>query len=173
VQLASLAELDAAMARLADGDRSASERVFELLWPLLLAFATRALGGSAEAADAAQVALEKVFAQASSYDLARPALAWALSIVSWECRTVRKKQARRREDALEPMHELRPSDDVEEKADLAEALHAALILLSPEDQAVLKEAFFEEQTQPRAASFRKRQERALKRLRSLWSKLYA
>jgi RNA polymerase sigma factor (sigma-70 family) len=170
VHPAALAELDAAMARLADGDRSASDRVFELLWPPLLAFANRALAGSAEAADAAQLALEKVFAQASSYDTSRPALAWALSIVSWECRTLRKKRARRREDALESVTEV--AEDVAEKVDLAEALQAAMQALSPDDQAVLKAAFFEEQAQPRAPSFRKQKERALKRLRSLWSKLY-
>ena len=75
--------LDAAMLRLADGDRSASSSVFSALWPELVTFAERALGKGPDADDAAQQALEKIFAQAADYDPGRSALAWALAITAW------------------------------------------------------------------------------------------
>ena len=46
------------------------------------------LKNEADAADAAQEAMQKVFTRAHQYDPTRHALPWALAIAAWECRTV-------------------------------------------------------------------------------------
>jgi DNA-directed RNA polymerase specialized sigma24 family protein len=89
--------LDALMARLAEGDRSAFSPVFERLWPPALRLCANMLKNDADAADAAQHAMEKILVRASDYDPSRPALPWALAIASWECRTILRRRFRRRE----------------------------------------------------------------------------
>src|SRR5207302_10345249 len=91
-------ELDRLVARLADGDRAAFGPVFEALWPVLRAFCGRAVG-AADAEDAAQSALLRVFARAAEYDPEQRALPWVVGIAAWECRTLRRRRDRRREEA--------------------------------------------------------------------------
>ena len=61
-----LAHLDHELARLADGDRSVFSSVFGALSPIVQRFCRRRLGDGPDAADAAQIALEKIFAQLTS-----------------------------------------------------------------------------------------------------------
>lgn len=175
----SIRTLDADMARLADGDREACARVFAALWPVMVAFAEKTLGSSADADDVAQKAIAKVFAQASDFDRERPALAWALSITGWECRTVLRQRHRRREDELshdEHDGAVSGERDPEEHAmlrGLTEAVRNSLGELSVLDQETLRAAFFEEMgVFAEGATFRKRKERALDRLRATWRRLY-
>src|SRR5260370_788744 len=86
------------MWRLAEGDRTAFRPVFALVWPQVRAFAAR-LVGPADGEDAAQAALLKIFSRASEYDRARDALPWVLGIAAWECRTLRRRWERRREQS--------------------------------------------------------------------------
>src|SRR5439155_540588 len=86
------AELRRLMQRLADGDRGAFSPAFALLWPRLRAFAVRYVG-AADGEDAAQAALLRVFSRAGEYDADRDALAWALGIAAWECRTLRRQRS--------------------------------------------------------------------------------
>jgi DNA-directed RNA polymerase specialized sigma24 family protein len=169
--------LDADMARLADGDRAVFSSVFRLLWPVVHAFCARNLS-TADADDAAQQVMEKVFAQASRYDGSRPALPWVLAISAWECRTLRKRRERRREDPLasapEPLSTTTPEDAVV-VAQLVEAASSVFGQLSPIDQQAIALAYAEEAPEHLdvpAATLRKRKERALKRFREAWSKLY-
>ena len=96
------AELRRLMQRLADGDRGAFSPAFALLWPRLRAFAVR-YAGPADGDDAAQSALLRVFSRASEYDADRDALAWALGIAAWECRTLRRQRQRRHEESVPPL----------------------------------------------------------------------
>lgn len=89
--------LDALIAGLAEGDRSAFSPVFEHLWPPMLRLCASILKNDADAADAAQQAMEKILVRASDYDPTRPAMPWALAIASWECGTILRKRSRRRE----------------------------------------------------------------------------
>ncbi len=171
-----LRELDAAMLRLADGDRAASAPVFAALWPELVAFAERVLGRGGDADDAAQQALEKVFAQVADYDPQRSALAWGLAILSWECRTAlqRRRRQRGREQPLDPAlpgGELDPESLTVERS-LRASLREAVAELSPADQRTLEDAFMRDAEGPREPAFRKRKERALTRLRAAWSKIH-
>ena len=169
--------LDKAMTRLADGDRSATREVFELLWPELTRFARRVLESAPDADDVAQVALEKIFSQASHYDATRPALAWAFSIASWECRTLlkqRRRQATRlvnieRAEAL-PSNERTPEESALEGR-MMMALRESFESLSTADQEVLEGAFLDDMRAAQPPAVRKRKERALARLRNAWRKL--
>jgi DNA-directed RNA polymerase specialized sigma24 family protein len=170
-------QLDSDMARLADGDRAVFSSVFRLLWPVVHAFCARTLP-AADADDAAQQVMEKVFAQASRYDGSRPALPWVLAISAWECRTLRKRRARRREDPLaaapESLWTATPEDAVV-LGELAEAAASVFGRLSPSDQEAIALAYSEEapeRTDVPGATLRKRKERALKRFRDAWSKIY-
>lgn len=176
------AELRRLMGRLADGDRSAFRPVFALLWPRLRAFAARFIGG-ADGEDAAQAALLKVFSRASEYDRERDALAWALGIAAWECRTLRKRRERRREEyVLAPEAASAAAaaafatgsaldDPTPEQAaidrDLRAAAEAVLGELRPIDVETIL-AIASGQRAVQGATFRKRVERALARFRLAW-----
>ena len=163
------AELRALMARLQDGDRSAFRPAFRLLWPRLRAFALRYLG-QADGEDAAQRALLRVLSRAGEYDRDRDALAWALGIALWECRTLRRQQKRRRESLVGPPDGPAAQPTPEEAAierDLRVAAGAILGTLRPVDVETLLAAA----GGPRpveGSTFRKRLERALARFRLAW-----
>lgn len=173
--------LDLAMARLADGDRSAFGEVYRTLWLEVRQLCAVLLKHSADAEDTAQQSMEKILARASEYDPSRPARPWALGIATWECRTLRRKQFRRRERSLTstPAETERSSDDsIEEQAiqsDLIGAALEALGELSPPDRDVLVATYWEHAPHASAltpAALRKRRERALGRLRDLFRRLY-
>jgi RNA polymerase sigma-70 factor (ECF subfamily) len=68
-------DLDAAMARLAGGDRSAFEALYTALRPRAIRLAEMRVG-AANAHDVAQTALLNVFARASEFSPGRPCLPW-------------------------------------------------------------------------------------------------
>jgi RNA polymerase sigma-70 factor (ECF subfamily) len=169
-------ELTAWMKKLHEGDRAAARPVFDLLWPTLRAFARRTLG-DADADDAAQQALSKIFAEVSRYDVTREALPWAFAITAWECRTTLRKHGRRREDGLvddtHAAHTSSPELHVvahEVEAELTRVLQT----LSSIDRDTLMDVVT--RTAPRDAraadaTIRKRKQRALERLRTAWRSL--
>lgn len=166
-------KLDAFMSRLADGDRSALTPVFEILWPRTLRLCTSLLHNEADAADAAQLAMTKIFERASEYDRRRPALPWAFAIASWECRTIMKRRLRRREvandhiDASEASHE-----ETYAQQQLVDAALAAMGTLSETDRETLIATFWEKAASASGATLRKRRERALVRLRAAFRRIY-
>jgi RNA polymerase sigma factor (sigma-70 family) len=159
------------LADLADGDRDAFHPVFVRLWPLLRGFAARCLP-PAEAEDAAQEALLRVFARAAEFDRRRDALSWVLGIAAYEIRSARQRHRRRREQpAAELAAHRAPGHSPEESAvagDLERALTGALATLSPRDAETLLAYARGERLDLPAATFRKRVERALARLRGAW-----
>ncbi|QRN94573.1 sigma-70 family RNA polymerase sigma factor [Archangium violaceum] len=159
--------------RLAEGDRQAFTPAFACLQPLLEGFCARLLPCREDAEDAAQAALLKVFARATEYDATREALPWVLGIAAWECRTVRKARMRRREAPEEEQVEVVDGAEGPEARLLAEDLRRALAEvmggLRPEDVETLEAAMGErERPAIPGATFRKRLERALGRLREAW-----
>ena len=161
--------LQEALVRLAGGDRSAFHPVFTLCWPVVNRFTRARLRGAADSEDAAQEALLRVFARAPEFDRQRPALPWVLGIAFHQCRTLRRRTQRRREDALPPADELPASASPEQglvQADLVRAAREALEGLPPVDVQTILAAL--EGTAPDGvapATFRKRLERARDRLR--------
>lgn len=172
-----LRELDGPMARLADGDRSAFDEVYRLLAAPMRVFCTKILREHTAAEDAAQRALLKVFERASEYDCKRPAIAWALAIAGWECRTALRQQKRQRigpeAAAYEVIDGASGPEEALVDADLLTSALASLEQLSAADQQTLAQAFAEQSAaEAEGPTFRKRKQRALERLRSTWRRLY-
>lgn len=165
--------LDDLMARLADGDRAAFAAVFQRLWGPIHRLCLTLLKNDADAADAAQEAMQKIFERASDYDRSRPAMPWAMAIAGWECRTSARKRSRRRE--LGDQDDDRADDRLAEELvqrDLTAAALAALGELSETDREVLVATFWEEASAVSGATLRKRRERAVDRLRRAFRRMY-
>jgi RNA polymerase sigma-70 factor (ECF subfamily) len=167
-------DLDSLMVRLADGDRSAFTPAFRALWPRVRDLCRSMLKNEADAADAAQQALEKILTRSATYDRSRPALPWALAIAAWECRTMLRKRTRRRELSEEflPEQAGTESDDVFAERQLIERAVHVMGQLSPADQETLLATFLDQAASASGATLRKRRERALTRLRDAFKRLY-
>ena len=166
---AARAELHQQMARLADGDRSAFPSVFRALWPVLRGFVLRQLPFS-DSEDVAQEALLKVFGRASEFDADRDALTWALGIAAFEVRTSRKRAARRREDLGQELPTA-VSESTEQEIisrNLEAAALGVLGTLRPSDIETLRCMASGRSPSVSGATFRKRIERALRRLKLAW-----
>ena len=174
--MSSTSQIDALLARLADGDRSAFTPVFRQLWEPVFRLCLSLLTNEADASDAAQQAMEKILQRASDYDPKKSGTTWALAIAGWECRTILRRRSRRREvsDSL-----LSASADASEnvegalaKRDLIDAALSALGDLSSADRDTLIATFSDEAAAVAGATMRKRRERALGRLRVAFRRLY-
>ena len=168
-------ELQSGLTALADGDRSAFAALFERIWPIVRAFVARQLPFE-ESEDVAQQALVNVFARAVEFDPKRDALAWVLGVALWEVRSARRRRWRRREEALEttldgPRADVATPEQAAIAGDLEQALEEVLGTLRPEDAATLRA--FANDRRPPGATFRKRLERALARLRAAWRTSHA
>lgn len=166
-------ELGRLLARAAEGDRSALDPLFATAWPAVRDFCRRVVG-EIDADDAAQEAVTKVFARAHTFDGERDALTWMLTIAVWECRTIRRRRTRRREEPAVAVNEgasrERP-DEIAERRELLAAAGEVLGTLSPVDASTLVAAWTDDAGARAAiapATFRKRLERALVRFRSSW-----
>ena len=164
------AELQRALTRLADGDRSAFDAVFARLWPVVRELAARYLP-PIDVEDAAQTALLKLFERASEFDPDRDAVAWAIGIAMWEIRTVRRRGWRRRDtsgldDAAGLALDGVNPEEHAIAANLAAAIGQTLATLRAEDrEALLRYARDERMV---GAGFRKRLQRARERMRAAW-----
>jgi RNA polymerase sigma-70 factor (ECF subfamily) len=174
VQGAQRDALQTDLERLADGDREAFHPVFVRLWPLLRGYTARHLPWE-DAEDAAQEALVKVFSRAAEFDPRRDALSWVLGVAAYEIKTSRRKRQRRREadgDATELLVGVPASGRGPEETAMAleweGALAAALASLGPADAATLRDHAAGARPEVAAATFRKRVQRALVRLRAAW-----
>lgn len=164
--------LDALVARLAGGERSAFTPAFQILWPRVRDLCRSMLKHEADADDAAQQALEKILTRSAEYDRARPALPWALGIAAWECRTALRKRGRRRELSDELTSDPQQSEEDFAERQLIQRAAQAMSELSPMDQEALVATFFDEAASASGATLRKRRERALTRLRIAFKRLY-
>jgi RNA polymerase sigma-70 factor, ECF subfamily len=175
VERAEREELRRQLAALAAGDRDAFHPVFVCLWPIVRAFASRQLPpGDAE--DAAQQALIKAFGRASSYDPGRDPLTWVLTITAYEIKTSRRQRLRRREDAeYDAEQQSAPGPTPEQSAvdrDLGLALDSVLATLPAQDAATLRAYAWGTPPDVAPATFRKRAQRALARLRTAWRRTH-
>ncbi len=166
------ARLDRALARLAGGERDAFDEVFSLAWPVLRSLALSLPKDSAEAEDAAQRALMKLFSNASRFEPGRSALPWIATFGINEVRTSRSRARRRIHEDVCPRTPA--PDDLESdllQADLLAALQRVLGTLTDDDRIALGLASPEDSTTP-PATRRKRKQRALTRLRQAWRRMH-
>lgn len=165
------AQLDRWMSAAADGDRAAIDPLFHALWPLAVRYATRFVGDAALAEDCAQEALVRMFGQLAHYDRERDALTWTLTHVTWEARTVRRKRERRHEVDVPASQGTLDGPALVEERELVRAALATLETLDSGDIEVISAALTDDDELRRTlapATFRKRLERALARLRTSW-----
>jgi DNA-directed RNA polymerase specialized sigma24 family protein len=168
-------EIHELLVSVADGDRTAVRAAFDALWPVLLAFASGALPVRQDAEDAAQRAILTVFGRIADLDRGRDAVAWALTVTSFEILTARKQRSRRREAAPEELvalaHPAPHPGEQAEAVDLRRALIATIGALGPRDQEALAELLRDE-APPRGEASRKRRFRAIERLRAAWRRIH-
>ena len=170
------ARLHAEMVRFARGDRDAFTTVFELLWPALRGFATKLLSDASEieAEDVAQAALLKIFSRISDYDPNRDGLSWAFGIAAYEVKTFRLRRTRRKEVSEDAIAALAVEDEspaaLSETAQLRARLAEAVQFLPAQERALLLGGEPSHVLSPHVApaTMRKRRQRALIRLRSIW-----
>jgi RNA polymerase sigma factor (sigma-70 family) len=159
-------DLDRLMNRLADGDRSAFEPLFQSLWPRALSAARRRLDPHA-ASDAAQSTMMKLFARAPEFTRGSAVLPWFYAIAANEIRAI----ARRAKKHVEVDEALASGDDPERAAmdrELRAAVAQAIDALDgPSAEAIA--ALLGEGERPPIddAAYRKRVSRAYARLRML------
>jgi RNA polymerase sigma-70 factor (ECF subfamily) len=166
-------DLDGCVARLAAGDRTVFSVVFEALWGPIYRMCLSLLKNPADASDAAQETLHKVFERAADYDRSRPAMPWAMAIAGWECRTILRRRSRRRETGDVPDEGSGESQETELlQRNLVSAAMAALGELSELDRETLVATFWDEAASVSGATLRKRRERAVDRLRQAYWRLY-
>ena len=169
----SLSEADEAMARLADGDRTALRTVHDAVRPPMLRAAERLLGRGADAEDATQNAMQKLFSQAADFDRSRRVVPWAVALALFEARTLRRRAQRSRVDALDTgrFQALAAGNvsarDALEAAELVQLTEELVGTLSSDDRETLRDVLAEND-EGRGAAFRKRKQRALDRLREAW-----
>jgi RNA polymerase sigma-70 factor, ECF subfamily len=167
------------MIRLGAGDRAELRPLFEALWPLLRRFTGRMLRADADAEDAAQEAVVKLFRRAAEFDPEADAVAWALGIAAYECLTSRRRVQRRGEApgaAADLAHigdraDGAPSpEQILIDRDLEAAAAEILTVLRPEDREVIRSSLATARGErpPLAAAVRKRLSRALGKLREAW-----
>ena len=164
-------QVNDAMVRLANGDRSAFDAVFGGLWAPLSDYVRRALNRHPDAEDLVQQTLLKVFSRISEFDPSRDGVSWAFGIATNEIRTRRKKVQRRREASIEDVAfaDSRPSQEATLiESDLQEALVAVMGQLRQSDRDILLAGAGPSSAEVSPAALRKRRQRALDRLRSLW-----
>ena len=168
-------ELSSLIVRLAEGDRSAFSRLFEVLWPRVHGLCLSLLSHRQDADDATQQAMEKILTRASEYDRTRAPTPWVLGIAAWECRTLRRRALRRREvsdDQLPQVEAEGRADDELIRRELETAAVGVLQGLPARDRAALVGTFWEEVQSAASPAARKRRQRALERLRRAFRRLY-
>lgn len=158
------------MRELADGDRGSFDVVFAGVVPVARKVAGAMLGSTADADDAVQHAMTKLFAKASTFEPDGDVVRWAVALTAWEARSIGKRRAREQARSVAMGPELRDSGaSPEHIAAHAEALAALAHLLgqvNDEDRAALLG-----ETAGNATA-RKRKQRATARLKALWRKYY-
>ena len=171
-------ELDGLFAQVSDGDRAAFGLVFGALYPRVHAVCARITGNGADADDAAQATMVKLFEQSHRYELGRSALGWALALAVWEARTVsrsnQRRSARSSSDlALDRLEDLgRPADELLADHELEQLLEGAIADLSPSHQAAVHATLrgYIPADAAGAASLRKQRQRAVVQLRDWFSR---
>lgn len=165
------------MVRLAEGDRSAFAVLVDELWPVILAFVERGVERGADAEDVAQEVFYRICARISDFDPTRDGLSWAFGIASFELKTHRQKQRRRREvyDEAQVAAKTDPGASQERlllDRELAVAFEEAVGALAQRDRDALGLGVEAGSPQAMSAALRKRKQRALERLRAIWRTLY-
>ncbi len=161
------AQLNGLMGQLADGDRAAFQPIFRALLPRVRAWCAHLLRDSNDADDAAQLALVRLFSQASGFNNDGDVLSWAMTIATWECRTFNKKRSRQYMHAASPPATSPTPEHLVSLQEQRLFLKQLLGGLTLSDQRALLQSEGEN-VSARTAKGRKQRQRALARLKKVW-----
>jgi len=166
-----------AMVRLSDGDRAAFDVLLDQLWPVILSFAQRGVGGGADAEDVAQEVFLRICARTADFDRSRDGLSWAFGIASHEVLTHRRRLQRRREVHDESSLAAKADEAVSQEDSIAmqevrAALEQAIGTLTDDDRRSLGLLPSTDANSVPGATLRKRKQRAMNRLRDVWRAIY-
>jgi len=159
------------MERLAAGDRSAFDVLYEALHPRAVSVATRRLHDRALAADAAQSTLLQIFARASEFEPGAKVLPWFYAVCANEVRRVERKRGvsapadESREDIADD--DALSAEEALQRAEMRRALAHAIAELDTVSAEAIGAVLGEARPMIPEATFRKRVSRAYARLRLL------
>ncbi|MBL8741443.1 MAG: sigma-70 family RNA polymerase sigma factor [Myxococcales bacterium] len=129
-----------------------------------------------DAEDVAQETSSRICARISDFERGRDGVAWAFGIAWFEIMTHRRRVQRRREIAVEPLTDRvdlsSSAEDSMMQRELVDALEVSLGALSKLDRIALGVESGPAGAGPSAGALRKRRQRALERLRSIWRHVY-
>ena len=169
------AQLDRWMTDAADGDRGAIDPLFHRCGRSQSRTRPGLSGIATLAEDCAQDALVRLFGQLDRYERGRDALTWALTLVTWQCRTARRKVARRNEAPAQDDDRAVVARSMALRSSIERALVRAAVAtlgsLAPRDIEVIAATISDDdelRCRLAPATFRKRLERAVTRLRTSW-----
>lgn len=159
--------LNQTMLNAARGDRNALDQIMRWLWPIVHAWSARWVGQT-DASDVTQKALMKLAAAAADFDREGDVTAWALTLATWECRTLRRHHKVTTDTDALTSNTASPEEVVMHEELLRHA-GDLLGLLSENERETLHQALADDPTQHLSnAAFRKRKQRLFDRLRTLW-----
>lgn len=144
---------------------------------MVLAFVRKTVREAADAEDVAQEVFVKVASRIADYDRTRDGLTWVYAIAAFEVRTHLRRLQRRREapplaEDAEPADPSPSPIDLMIDEEISRTLVDALGELSDADRALLGIGERIADKGVTSTAIRKRRQRALGRLRTVWSKLY-
>src|SRR2546422_5222760 len=139
--------LNRSMAALADGDRSAFDAVYRILWPVLTRFVAAMSARPMMAEDIVQQSMLKILTRASTFDPSMDSVAWSMAIAVNEYRSYLRKLSNRAADDcerawLDPIDANSP-EAIAIRTDLGNAARAVLNELRPQDLEVVVAAIYE------------------------------
>lgn len=164
-----------AMVRLSDGDRTAFDILVDDLWPVILSFAERAVGQTADAEDIAQEVFYRICARIADFDRKRDGVSWAFGIASYEVMTHRRRLQRLREvsdDHAVAVHVDSSASQEEQllNRELENAFTQTVGALTEDDRVSL--GLRNGVIDVSGAALRKRKQRAFGRLQGIWRQFY-
>ena len=159
------------------GDADAFDEIVRLYGDRLVNYIRAMLGPHADAEDVAQEVFVKVASRIADYDRSRDGLTWVYAIAAFEVRTHLRRLQRRREvpplaEDAEPADPMPSPVDLMIEEEISRTLVGALGELSDADRTLLEIGERSADSGLTGTAIRKRRQRALGRLRAVWSKLY-
>jgi len=160
------------MMRLKEGDRSAIQEVYSLVWKPVCSFVSRWVSDSSAVEDIAQQSLIKLYEQAPNYNPEKNPWAWLMTIAYWEIKSEIRNAHRKGKWQAHSFvdHHSSPQANPElsflEREYKQSVEHAIQHLSAKEREAILQSL----KKTPLSSTQRKRKERALAKLRKFIKK---
>ncbi len=156
--------------QLKSGERAQLTACVNIMRPLLYQYALSRTGDMSSSEDLVQETLVKIFAQVHNYDERHHPLAWAYSILFWECKTFFKKRSRLKE-VREPEEYIDVAqlkyEPEQEIPLMMRDIEASFQKLSSSEKETIMESMSSLTKQPMNSAERQRSSRAFRKFKKL------